>query len=104
MTLRINAGINKNFAKVIGGEVSKMLRFLKSYNQLIYRYQSGKDIRLYHQDLVKRYGTKYRYYMEKSHTFFSDVSTKSCVLETLMVCLSSGIATQIGRASCRERV
>lgn len=91
LTLRINAGINKNFAKVIGGENLKILRFLKSYNQLIYRYQSGKDIRLYHQDLVKRYGTKYRYYMEKSHTFLSDVFTKSCALETLMTCLVLGV-------------
>lgn len=109
LTLGIVSYINKNFARAIGGKAVTVLRYLRSYNLLIYRYKSGKDIRLYNRLMMKAYSGKYRDYMEEIHTILSNVLTKSSALETAVSYLSMsavflfvGMKTMQGRISVSE--
>lgn len=90
LTLVIVAKINEWFASIIGSKSANNVRYLRSYNQIIFNYKSAKDIRLYCEELLKNYSEKYRSYTEETFSLLSDLFTKTVSIETFFSTLTLG--------------
>lgn len=90
LTLVIVAKINEWFASIIGSKSANNVRYLRSYNQIIFNYKSAKDIRLYCEELLKNYSKKYRSYTEETFSLLSDLFTKTVSIETFFSTLTLG--------------
>ncbi|MGF7107794.1 ABC transporter ATP-binding protein [Treponema pedis] len=63
--------IYKKFGEHISEKTKKTYRYLNTFLTLIYDYKTGKDIRLYNNDLAKNYSLKYQAIQKTSHNFMA---------------------------------